>query len=73
MKLTMDSTIGELVDNEKAKAILDQYVPGVSTNPNIVTAKNMSLRLLLSMPIGKRVGLTRDKVEMVLTEINKVL
>lgn len=73
MKLTLDSTIGELIDNAKAKAILDQYIPGVSTHPDIVTAKDMSLSLLLSMPMVKRLGLTREKADLVLTEINKVL
>ena len=35
MALTVDSKIGELLADEKAKAILDKHLPGFSTNPQI--------------------------------------
>jgi hypothetical protein len=73
MAFTLDSTIGELVDNPQAKAVLDQYVPGASTDPMIISVKDMSLKMFLSMPMAKQVGLTKDKVELVLAEINKKL
>jgi hypothetical protein len=55
----------------RAKALLDKYVPGASTNPMIAMAKGMSLRMLLSLPQAKQFGLTEEKAESLLQEINK--
>ena len=73
MAFTLDSTLGELIDNPQAKAILDQYVPGLSTNPTVMTVKDMSLHLLLTMPMAGRLGLTKEKAETLISEINKKL
>jgi hypothetical protein len=71
MAFTMDTTLGTLLDNPQAKAVLEQYVPGVSTNPMVGMARGMSLNMLLSMPQAAQLGLTKEKAEMVLAEINK--
>jgi len=73
MALTLDSTLGELVDNPQARAILDKYVPGASSNPMVAIARGMSLNLILSMPQAAQFGLTKEKVETILAEINKQL
>lgn len=39
-----DTTIGDLLDNAETKAILDKYVPGMSSNPQIDMARGMTLR-----------------------------
>jgi hypothetical protein len=67
----MDTTLGTLLDNPQAKAVLEQYVPGVSTNPMVGMVRGMSLNMLLSMPQAAQLGLTKEKAEMVLAEINK--
>jgi len=41
MALTLDSKIADLLANPKAKAILDKYLPGFSTNPQMAMAKGM--------------------------------
>lgn len=71
MKVTMDTTLGKILDDPKAKAVLDQYVPGVSTNPMVAMVKNMSLTKLLALPQAAQFGLTTKKVEQILEEINK--
>jgi hypothetical protein len=71
MPFTLDSTLGQILDDPQAKAILDQMLPGVSTHPMVALAKGMSLRMILSMPQAAQLGLTQEKVEMVLAEINK--
>jgi hypothetical protein len=71
MAFTMDTTLGTLLDNPQAKAVLEQYVPGISTNPMVGMARGMSLNMLLSMPQAAQLGLTKEKAEMVLAEINK--
>ena len=52
MALSIDSTIGELLADEKAKAILDSHLPGFSTNPQIEPAKGMSLKAIAPMSQG---------------------
>jgi len=71
MKFTLDSTLGELIDNPQAKAVLDQQLPGVSTNPMVAMAKGMSLNAILAMPQAAQMGLTKDKAEALLAEVNK--
>jgi hypothetical protein len=71
MAFTMDTTLGTLLDNPQAKAVLEQYVPGISTHPMVAMAIGMTLNMLLSMPQAAQLGLTKDKAEMILAEVNK--
>jgi hypothetical protein len=71
MAFTLDTTLGQLLDDPQAKAVLDKHLPGVSTHPMVAMAKGMSLNMILSMPQAAQVGLTKEKVEMVLAEVNK--
>ena len=72
MTFTLDSTIGDILADPNAVKVLDQYVPGASQHPMIAMAKGMSLRMVLSMPQAAQAGLTEDKVNAVLAEINKM-
>jgi hypothetical protein len=71
MEFTLDTTLDQYLADPRAKALLDKYVPGASTNPMIAMAKGMSLRMLLSLPQAKQFGLTEEKAESLLQEINK--
>ncbi len=71
MKFTMDTTLGALLDEPKAKPVLDKYVPGVTSNPMVAMVKGLSLNNLLAMPQAAQMGLTKEKVQSVLDEINK--
>ena len=71
MKFTLDSTLGALLDDPQAKAVLDQQLPGVSTHPLVAMAKGMSLNMILAMPQAAQLGLTKEKAEALLAEINK--
>ena len=73
MAFTLDTTLGEIIDNPQAKAVLDQYLPGVSSNPMVAMAKGMSLNVILAMPQAAQLGLTKEKAEAILAEINKHL
>jgi hypothetical protein len=73
MKLTLDTTLGTLLDDPKARAVLDQYLPGISSNPMVGMVKGMPLNTLLSMPQAAQFGLTKEKAEAILAEINKQL
>ena len=73
MTITLDSTLGMLLDDPQAKAVLDKYLPGVSSNPLAAMAQGMSLRMILSMPQAAQLGLTQEKAEEILAEVNKHL
>ena len=73
MKVTLDTTLGTLLDNPKAKVVLDQYVPGLSTNPMVTMVRGMTLNNLLALPQAAQFGLTKEKVEQILVEVNKKL
>ena len=73
MKVTLDTTLGTLLDDPKAKAVIEQYVPGISSNPMVAMVKNMTLKNLLALPQAAQFGFTKEKVETILVEINKKL
>ncbi len=73
MEITLNTTLGTILDDPKAKAVLDKYLPGISSNPLAAMAKGMSLNMILSMPQAAQLGLTKEKVEEILAEINKNL
>lgn len=45
-KLSSESTMGDLIDNKEAKAVLDKHLPGMSENPQMEQARPMSLKSL---------------------------
>jgi hypothetical protein len=65
--------LGALLDDPKAKAVVDQYMPGLSSNPMVAMAKGFSLRMLVGMPQAAQMGVTEEKVQAVLDEINKLV
>ncbi len=73
MAYTLNSTLGELLDNPKAKAVLDQQLPGVSSHPMVAMARGMSINMIVSMPQAAQLGLTKEKAEALLVEVNKAL
>jgi hypothetical protein len=73
MELTLDSTLTELLDIPQARAVLDKHLPGVTSNPMIGMVKNMSLNNILAIPQASQFGLTREKAQSVLDEINKAI
>ncbi len=73
MAFTLDTPFGTLLDNPQAKPIVDKYLPGVSTNPMVGMIKGVSLNQVLSMPQAAQFGITKDKVQAMLNEVNKVV
>jgi hypothetical protein len=70
MAYTLDSKVGDLLNDPKAKDIVEKYAPSLANNPMVSMAKGMSLRSVLDMPQAKQAGITEDKVQKVLSEIN---
>ena len=72
MAYTLDSTVGEILKDAHAVQILEQYVPGASTNPMIGMAEGMTLRSLLALPQAQQMGVTEEMVTNVLAQINNL-
>jgi hypothetical protein len=70
---TMDTTLGQIIADPKAKAVMDQYAPGVTSHPMIGMVSGVSLRAVAAMPQAAAMGLTEDKIQAVLNEINKAV
>jgi len=73
MEFTLDTKLGVLLDNENARKVLDQYVPGVSTLPQIAMFKDATLRMIINNPMAAQFGFTEEKVNAMLVEVNKVV
>ncbi len=72
MAYTLDTKLGDLLNDTHAVDILEKHAPGISRNPMIGMAKGMTLKTLLDMPQAKQYGITEDMVQKVLAEINGV-
>lgn len=73
MAFTLDTPLGTLIDNPQAKPIIEKYLPGITTNPMIAMIKGMTLTSILSMPQAAQFGITKEKAEAVLAEVNKLI
>lgn len=71
MAYTRDTTLGELMDDPQAKTVLDKHLPGVADNPMVAMVRGMSLNSVLALPQAKQLGLTEEKADALLAEINK--
>ena len=43
MSFSIESKLGDLLDNEATKAILEKHLPGISTHPQISMGKGFAL------------------------------
>jgi hypothetical protein len=70
MAYTLDAKVGDPLKDTHAVDILEQHVPGISKNPMIGMAQGMTIQSLLQMPQAREYGVTEDKVQQVLADIN---
>ena len=70
MAYSLDSKVGDLLNDPHATQVLERYAPGLSNNPMIGMVKGMTLKSLVDMPQAKQMGITEDMVSKVLSEIN---
>ena len=50
MAITFDSPTGDVIDDPRGKAILDELIPGMTTNPSIALGRPIPLRAIMSFP-----------------------
>jgi hypothetical protein len=73
MAYTLDTPLGTLLDQPQVRATLEQHLPGISTNPMVGMIRGMTINMILSMPQAAQLGLTKEKAEAMLVEVNKVV
>jgi hypothetical protein len=72
MAYTLDSKVGEILDDPQAVAVLESYAPGASKNPMLEMAKDMTPRSIIEMPQAKQAGITEEMALSVLAEVNNL-
>lgn len=71
MAITEDSKLGEVLDNPKAKAVLEKHMPDMgNVSPQMLAmARGMSLKQVAGFPQS---GLTPEKMEAIMEELSKL-
>jgi len=73
MTFTLDTPLGTLLEHPQAKSVIDQYLPGLSANPMVAMIRGMTINNILAMPQAAQLGLTKEKAEALLVEVNKAV
>lgn len=69
MAFTLYSTIGKIMSNEQAKALVEKHFPGASNHPMLSMAWGMTLGEVASYP---EAGITSAKLQAFLVELATV-
>ena len=60
MAISSSSKLSEILEDERACAIIDEYVPGFVSNPELGPVKGMKMKTLLKFP---QTGLSKNQVK----------
>jgi hypothetical protein len=71
MAYTLETTVGQLMDDPQAKTVLERYAPGLAGNPMVAMIRGMSLNSVLAMPQAAQLGFTKEMADRLLAEVNK--
>jgi hypothetical protein len=63
MSYSIESTVRELLENESAKAIVTQYLPGIASHPQIGMAMGMTLPTVAKFTSGLISQEALDKID----------
>jgi hypothetical protein len=61
--LSINSNLGDLLDNEASKAILEKHLPGISTHPQIEMGRSMPLKTVAGFSGGLISNEALEKVD----------
>jgi len=69
MGYSIDSKVGELLDNAAPRAVIDKHMPELATNPQIGMARGMSLKMIAGFSGGK---ITKEMLAAVNDDLQKI-
>jgi len=72
MGFSINSTIRDLLNDERAKAIVEKHLPGISTHPQIGMAMYMTLKQVSYYPEAAQAGLTKEKLQAIDEDLQKL-
>ncbi|TBO27924.1 hypothetical protein EYS42_15940 [Aquabacterium lacunae] len=52
MSFSIESKLGDLLDNDTTKAILEKHLPGISTHPQIAMGRGFALSMVAKFSGG---------------------
>jgi hypothetical protein len=52
MSFSIETKLGDLLDNEQTKAVLEKHMPGISTHPQIGMGKGFALSMVAKFSGG---------------------
>jgi hypothetical protein len=69
MAFNENSKMKELIASEEAKALLEKYVPGASTHPQLNMIKNFTLKVVAGFP---QAGISPDNYNALVEDLKKL-
>jgi oligoendopeptidase F len=63
------STLKQISENEEAKAILEEYLPGMWGNPQTKMAYNFKLKAFAAFP---QAGISKDQLNEIVEKLAKI-
>jgi hypothetical protein len=69
MAFNIYSTIRELLNDERARAVIEKHLPGASTHPRLPEALYMSLGEVASYPES---GITPEELQAILADLAQI-
>lgn len=69
MAYTLNSTIREIMADERAKAVVDKHLPGASTHPQLAEVLDMTVQEISYYP---EAGLTPQKLAAIAADFEKL-
>ena len=67
MAISSKSKLREILEDERAVAIIDEYIPGFVDNPELGPVAGMKMRVLLKFP---QVDLTKEQVAEIIQRLD---
>ena len=67
MAISSKSKLREILEDERAVAISDEYIPGFVSNPELGPVAGMKMRVLLKFP---QVDLTKEQVAEIIERLD---
>ncbi|MFZ5644913.1 MAG: hypothetical protein ACOY46_15115 [Bacillota bacterium] len=69
MSFNENSKLKDILANEEAKAILEKYVPGASTHPQLAMIKNFTLKVISGFP---QAGIKPEAFDSLISDLSKL-
>ncbi len=67
MAINSSSKLREILEDERAVAIIDEYIPGFVSNPELGPVAGMKMKTLLKFP---QVSLSKDQVAEIIERLD---